>query len=95
MVVRVSSKEQIIFFRLSNIIGFVEGTYQISASGVRGQLERIVKPEGKKPKFKGAIPEIYQDILDFYNSVPNDITQSGALIILNSIKEKYSSLYRL
>ena len=95
MAFKVFSKEQIIFFRLSKIIRFVEGTYQISASGVRGQLERIVKPEGEEPEFKGAIPEIYQDILNFYNSVPDSISQSGALIILNSIKEKYSSLYRL
>ncbi len=92
MAVKIFSQEQIIFFRLLNILRFIKKEHQINVAGVRGQLERIIKPEYEKPKFEGIIPEIYQNILDFYNSVPDSINQSGALMILTSIKEKYSSL---
>ena len=95
-------KEQEISAKLEEVISSIEKKPQINVVDIKNELETIIKPSGRTPKFEKEPPQMYEDVLKYYNYVCEFIdkekhnagpNQVGALTKLNNIKDKYSETY--
>lgn len=86
--------------KLNKVIDSIENSFQINTEGIKKELEKIVKPEGKSPNFEGGLPQIYVSILTYYEYVCDIIdkkregsgpNQVGALSKLKGILDTYSN----
>nr|MCK4929991.1 hypothetical protein [Nanoarchaeota archaeon] len=91
--------EEKILAKLEKVIYSIEKKPQINVRGITEELETIIEPHKKPPKFKGEPLKIYIDLEIYYhdlcdlidegkeNAGPNQV---GALSDLRNIQEKYS-----
>ena len=83
---------------MAEAIAFIQGSFQISTTGVLSRLEQtVLKPGGQAPNFDGEAPQVFTDIRDYHaqqrgleaRHTETD-SQVGALARLNEIYNRYT-----
>ena len=84
---------RVILARVMRGIRLIEKAPQINETGIRQELEKIVKPDGNMPFITSYTFDIFQDVEKLYSSINQHSNSTGALEALRAIRNKHIYLH--